>query len=376
MAKPKIAIVTSMPRVQRVEVYDEMARLDEVDFRVFYLQRLAHGRHWEYGPQPRHDAEFIREVRLRRQLYVNPGFLRRYLRFDPDLLIVTGYYAPAMQLAMYLESVRRRPWVFWAEMANTRYSEHPTFDSAWLRDRLRSVALFPLRHFPTEIWAIGTRAQADYNALVDGRVPVRNLPYFANLDRFFAAGAQRTPGDVVRFLFCGSLVVRKGADTIADAVERLAGEGHAFELHIAGTGPLQDRFERLPADVRQRVHLHGFLQLDEVPEVYSKGDVLLFPSRHDGWGMTLGEGLAAGLPAISTAQTGAAVDMLREGENGFMLPELTTDRLVDAMRFYIKNPERIAPMRDAARATARQYTHEVGAKRFIEAIQRLLEDRR
>jgi glycosyltransferase involved in cell wall biosynthesis len=363
-----------MPRVQRVEVYDEMARLDRVDFRVFYLQRLAHGRRWEYGPEPRHPAEFVPEVRLRRQLYVNPGFLRRYLRYDPDLLVVTGYYAPAMQLAMYLESARRRPWAFWSEMANTRFSEHPTFDSAWVRDRLRSVALFPLRHFPTEIWAIGTRAQADYRALVDDRVPVRNLPYFANLDRFFAAGERRRPADVVRFVFSGSLVIRKGADAVAEAVARLSAEGHAFELHVAGAGPLQERFDQLPSDARAKVHLHGFMQLDEVPEIYASGDVLLFPSRHDGWGMTLGEGLAAGLPAISTAQTGAAVDMLRDGENGFRLPELTTDRLVESMRFFIQNPLRIPAMRQAARDTARQYTHEVGAIRFIETIERLLDE--
>jgi glycosyltransferase involved in cell wall biosynthesis len=230
------------------------------------------------------------------------------------------------------------------------------------------VAIFPVRSFPREIWAIGSRAVADYRVVVSDAIPVRNLPYFADVDRFLEAAKRRTPSSRVRFLFCGSLNIRKGADIVAEATRVLDAEGHDFELHIAGTGPLAERFDELPERARSRLTRYGFLQLDDVPAAYAAADVLLFPSRHDGWGMTLGEGLAASMPAISTAQTGAAVDMLEDGRNGFVLPALTIESLASAMRYFLLNPNRIAAMGAAAQQTASQYTHRIGARRFIEAI--------
>lgn len=370
---PKVAIITSFPRAQRVEVYNEMARLGEVNFRVFYLRQMPHGRHWEYGPEIEHDHVFIPEVRLRQHLYLSPGLLREYLRFAPDLMIMTQYAAPAMQKIMYLETLRRRPWVFWAEGPHVRYSDAPIVGNERLRNALRRVALWPLRH-ANEIWAIGARALAEYREAVGDQVRIENLPYFSDLDRFFAAGAERERAGRVRFLFCGSLHLRKGADVVAEAARVLDGEGLDFELHVVGKGELESRFRALPEQVRARLHLYGFRQLNDIPNFYKNSDVLLFPSRHDGWGMTLPEGLAAGMPAISTAQTGAAVDMLRDGRSGFLLPELTLENLTGAMRQFIMHPDLIRDMGQEARRTAENYTHRVGARRFLDMILRAVRD--
>jgi glycosyltransferase involved in cell wall biosynthesis len=364
---PKVAIITSFPRAQRVEVYNEMARLGEVDFRVFYLRKLPHGRHWEYGPEIEHDHVFIPEYRLRQHLYLSPGLLREYQRYAPDFMIMTQYAAPAMQKMMYWETVRRRPWVFWAEAPNVRFSEGPIIANETLRTGLRRVALQPLR-YANEIWAIGSRAVEEYREVVGDRVPVKNLPYFSDLDRFFAAGEERRRESRVRFLLCGSLNLRKGADVVAEAARVLHDEGLDFELHVVGKGPLDVQFNALPEEVKERIHLYGFRQLDEIPQFYKNSDVLLFPSRHDGWGMTLPEGLAAGMPVVSTEQTGAAVDMIGDGQNGFRLPELTLENLAAAMRRLILQPQLLDEMGAEARQTAGHYTHRAGARRFLDMI--------
>jgi glycosyltransferase involved in cell wall biosynthesis len=232
---------------------------------------------------------------------------------------------------------------------------------------LRRVALQPLR-YANEIWAIGSRAVEEYREVVGDRVPVKNLPYFSDLDRFFAAGEERRRESRVRFLLCGSLNLRKGADVVAEAARVLHDEGLDFELHVVGKGPLDVQFNALPEEVKERIHLYGFRQLDEIPQFYKNSDVLLFPSRHDGWGMTLPEGLAAGMPVVSTEQTGAAVDMIGDGQNGFRLPELTLENLAAAMRRLILQPQLLDEMGAEARQTAGHYTHRAGARRFLDMI--------
>ena len=124
----------------------------------------------------------------------------------------------------------------------------------------------------------------------------------------------------------------------------------------------------LPAPARARVRLLGFRRLAEVPDLYRASDVLVFPSRYDGWGMTLMEGMAAAQPVISTEQTGSAYDVIRDGENGFLLPRAEPALVAGAMRTLLEDPERVRRMGCAARRTAERYTHRAGARAFLDRI--------
>jgi glycosyltransferase involved in cell wall biosynthesis len=56
-----------------------------------------------------------------------------------------------------------------------------------------------------------------------------------------------------------------------------------------------------------RVSMHG-------------ADVLCVPSRYDGWGLVVPEGLASGLPVIATDRMGAALEFVENGRNGWLIP--------------------------------------------------------
>ena len=78
--------------------------------------------------------------------------------------------------------------------------------------------------------------------------------------------------------------------------------------------------------------------------------------------------MAAGMPVISTAQTGAAVDMLEDGENGFLLPTLDTALLVQAMQSFIENPDTVLTMGIQAREMAKHFAAERGAELFVQNL--------
>lgn len=370
--RPKVAIITSMPRAERVYVYNEMARIAEVDFRVFYLRRMAYGRLWSESELPtiKHDAIFIPEIRLHKHLYLSPGLMLRYLGYDPTLMIVTQYASLGMQTLMWLESIRHRRWVLWGEPPHVRFNDDPIIPSESLSKKLRKLALLPASQWASEVWATGTRAVGEFREIVAPTIPVKNLPYYSDLERFFQISKLRKRAPHVRFLFCGSLSRRKGADVVAQAVESLSNLN--FELIVAGAGPLQSSFESLPDSAKKHVRLLGFVPLSRIPDVYAETDVLIFPSRHDGWGMTLSEGMASGQPVVSTMQTGAAVDLIQDGENGFLISSSTVENVAEAMRWFIEHPERISPMGEQAQQMARNYTHQIGARHFLNMIHSVL----
>jgi glycosyltransferase involved in cell wall biosynthesis len=98
----------------------------------------------------------------------------------------------------------------------------------------------------------------------------------------------------------GRLDRQKGFDVLVRAFARLAREDDAVRLRIAGVGPERGRLSALAAreGVAGRVELAGFVE--DVPAFLASLDVFVNPSRWEGFGLTLLEALAAGLPCIAS----------------------------------------------------------------------------
>src|SRR5207247_1853601 len=124
-----------------------------------------------------------------------------------------------------------------------------------------------------------------------------NVPYFSDLKRFAAACQDRPPGvQSCRFLFSGSLITRKGVDLLAQAFATVASEFPTVSLTVVGAGPLENEMRSRLEDLGKRVTFAGFQSWEKLPQYYAEADVLVAPSRHDGWALVVPEALASGLP--------------------------------------------------------------------------------
>jgi glycosyltransferase involved in cell wall biosynthesis len=118
-----------------------------------------------------------------------------------------------------------------------------------------------------------------------------------------------------------------------------------------------------------RVEWVGFKPWEELAAVYASAQLLCVPSRHDGWGLVVAEGLAAGLPVISTDRTGAAIDLVRPGTNGWILRAGDGAALAVAMREAAAlDASARRAMSAAARASVAHHTLDDGAERFLAAV--------
>jgi glycosyltransferase involved in cell wall biosynthesis len=114
------------------------------------------------------------------------------------------------------------------------------------------------------------------------------------------------------------------------------------------------------APVSERVEFVGFRDWHELPGEYAAADVLCVPSRYDGWGLVVPEGLAAGLPVIATDRMGAALEFVRRGRNGWLVPAGDEEALLGAMR-----EAAVDELPGGARESVSEHTLENGAGRFF-----------
>jgi glycosyltransferase involved in cell wall biosynthesis len=163
----------------------------------------------------------------------------------------------------------------------------------------------------------------------------------------FGDTGQETLTSPFRFLWAGTFSIRKGAHRLLEAwrMRRCTGEA---ELHIYGAWNLPDR---LRADLPPSIHFHGSVPQSELFGLYSTADILVFPTLCDGFGMVVTEAFARGLPVITTDRAGAA-DIVRNGENGLILPAGDVAKLASTMDWCVDHRRELLKMRPKALETA------------------------
>lgn len=354
----ELTVLTYGPSPYQVELFDALVKRNACRLRVIYLKARLPGRLWT-TPHPGHDHIFVDNEPSEEQRAID-------WIFRADLAVFSNYRDPLARRLMKERSASGRAWCFWAERPGYYW---PRLIGRWVR----RWQLSPLHRFKAPIWGMGSWAIDGYRQEFGLDRIYCNVPYFSNLDRFGRLPARVRQGGC-RFLFSGSLIPRKGVELLATAFSRLALRRPDARLTLLGEGALRRQLERTLANCRPQVDFLGFRQWADLPAIYHSADILCAPSRHDGWGMIVPEGLAAGLPVISTDRMGAALDLIRPRENGWLVPAGRLPPLEAALEeaCSLSDAGRIQ-MAACAAASVGDHTLQAGVRRFLEAADQSLQ---
>jgi glycosyltransferase involved in cell wall biosynthesis len=151
-------------------------------------------------------------------------------------------------------------------------------------------------------------------------------------------------------LYVGRLSPEKRVLRLLEAAQPVLDETPDVHLILLGDGPERDAVERRvdQLGVGARVHLRG--TVNNVGDYLAVGDVFVLPSLTESLSLALVEAMAAGLPVITTRQTGA-VDAVKNGENGLLVDVDDMSGLTAAMSKVLQDPEWARQLGEHARRT-------------------------
>jgi len=270
----------------------------------------------------------------------------RYSNHDAFDIVMVGY--PGHFDVPHARRVAgRRPLVF-----NPLISLHDTLVGD--RSRFRE-GLFTAR----VLWVVDRRALrlpdlvvADTEANAEFLAELGDLPpasvqvcFVGAEDRLFHAGWR--PDEPFRVLFVGKLIPLHGVETILEAA-RLAPE---LEVRVIGSGQLDAAMEDRPPNVEWI----EWIEYDDLPrEYWSAGCALGIFGTSDKAQRVIPNkafhALACGAPLI-TADTPAARELLRDGENALLVEAGDPAALAEAMRRVAADPELAKVLSRGGRAT-------------------------
>ncbi len=196
-------------------------------------------------------------------------------------------------------------------------------------------------------WAARSAVE-DYGA---DPAKVHVISFGANLDEIPSreVALARKLSDRCRLLFLSAEWVRKGGDIAFETLLKLEDLGIAAELTVCGCTPPK-------AFAHERMRVIPFLdkndkrQRRELEQLFMLSDFLLMPTRADCTPMVFCEANAFGLPVITTS-TGGVPEVIRNGENGFLLPyDVRGAAYAEVTARVYRDSERYAELVRASRA--------------------------
>ena len=162
----------------------------------------------------------------------------------------------------------------------------------------------------------------------------------------------------------GQFIRRKGFDLLIKAAAEF---NNKVGFYFIGGIPT-DEYLLLQKELNvNNVHYVGFKKTEELSRYYQAADVFAFPTREDIWGLVVNEALAYGLPTISTNKCGAALEMIQENKNGFVIQSENVSELVDRIK-QLYDMESLTEFSMCALETAKKYTIEIMAQNHIDVF--------
>lgn len=223
--------------------------------------------------------------------------------------------------------------------------------------------------------------EEDYQAAREmGFVPGRNLFLVHGVGVDLARYAEAVPAsrdeldlpaDPKVVLCVAELIPRKNHFVLLTAWQEVAREVPAARLLLVGDGVLRERVQSWVREMglSESVRLLGFRR--DVPNLLALADVLTLTSKHEGLPRAVMEAMAAGKPVVATDARGSR-DLVRDGENGFLVPLDDPGLLARRLIALLQGPVLAHKMGERGREMIRPYALENVLQEMAEVYRRFL----
>jgi len=170
-----------------------------------------------------------------------------------------------------------------------------------------------------------------------------------------------------RFTFTcvGSISLTKGTHILINVWRKHFSDFTNIKLILAGTVSLpREYLSNLPPNIEFR----GFVNKDQLDDIYGESDLLVFPTLGDGFGMVITEAMAKGIPVLTTNNS-AGYDLIEDGKDGFIIEAGSEDALAKKMLWILKNKPILPKMSELVIQKARKYQWLDYRKLLIEEVE-------
>jgi glycosyltransferase involved in cell wall biosynthesis len=349
----RLATIVSHPIQYFAPLHREMARVPEIDSKVFFCCDWGLTNYvdpgfnvevaWDIPLLDGYAHEFLPVARRLRKLGFwetdNPTVGAALDQFRPDVVTVFGYASRTNWRAAFWSHRNRRPLLLYSD-SNVRLAP------AWWKRGIKDIIVGRFYSYVDGALCVGennrhyhSRYGIPSDRLFPGVFPIeRRRLLQAVPDRAATRAALRRsldiPLDAFVVLFCGKYIGRKRPMDVIVAVHSLARKGVPVWALLVGEGEERQTLEAFCE--RERVTnavLSGFVNQSVIPSYYAASDVNAVTSSFEPYGLVASEAIVFGLPILASDRVGCIGpnDTAQPGRNAIVYPCGSIQRLAECI---------------------------------------------
>lgn len=365
--KMKVLFLTSIPSPYRVDFFNELSKY--CDLTVIFDSKKAPERDekWKSSEEIQFKAVFLSGIRIRNRL-VYSAPLRVLLKEEWDIVVLGVYMTTT---AAYVNFHYKKPFYIEADGGFVK-SDAPIIRkiktmlisraSGWFSSGLMTDQYLinyganknKIFHFPFS--SIREKDILIYSK--DMQVNKKNAKKKIGIEDGKKA-----------VLTVGQFIHRKGFDVLIKAASKA---NEMIDYYIVGgktTNEYSDLCKKLNLT---NVHFVEFKTKEELKTYYVAADLFVLPTREDIWGLVINEAFAYGLPIITTNRCIAGLEMIEDGQNGFIVPVDDEVHLASAIDRIISDKQLSEKMVQNNIIKSHQYTIETMAEAHKVIFERIV----
>ncbi len=304
--------------------------------------------------------------------YVSPKVIQKLLQFKPDIVFANAFSAWTV-FALIFKFIGRWKVVITYEGGSPSYENQSFSIRLFVRKVMGSLA---------DAFAVNSKVGRAYLTNVLG-IPEDRIftrPFLVPSEKALLQYAEDEVASINLnakrpvFLYVGQIVPRKGLKVLLEACALLKQKGYQnYTLRIVGDGEQRSELQIFAEEVgiSDQVEWLGKIEYRCLGAYFKSADVFVFPTYEDIWGMVLPEAMLFGKPVISSKGAGA-VEIMVEGENGFLYQPDEASELAECMSNFVKDPSLIRKMGQSSLVLMKENTPEHAIRPFNQALEKVL----
>ncbi len=269
-----------------------------------------------------------------------------------DLYLIGGYSYPTVALAIILSRLFKRKYIL---LIDHMYRKSDRKE--WFRNIIKKFLIRGANAYIT------TSEESKGNLVYYGASQNKIFIALLSCSDFFYLDNQNTDKNFQKpfekyILFIGRFEEYKGIKYLLNAFKIVKSKIPDINLVLIGSGSLEQDIQVFIKEnnFSKSIKIYNWLSYEELPPYYRNALMMICPSTHEPWAFVVNEAMASGLPVIASSAVGAARALIKNNENGFIVPPQDSQAIADKITTLLNDENLRKRISQNAYRTVKQYT--------------------
>lgn len=365
----RILFLTNIPSPYRIDFFNELGKTQDVKV-VFEAEKapLINNNWYSDNAIDNFEAVFLKSGEIEEQK-INWKILKHIKRKNQDVVVVTSYaYFTEMLALIYLKI----SGISYYLEVDGGIIKNENRLKKWYKAFLISGAygyISPSKQTDDYLTYYGAAKEKIYRYPFTSLKNDNILKETVSIEEKCRIREELGMREDKIILSVGRFINIKGFDILIKACKDI---DKSVGAYIVGDKPTKE-YVNLKAELKlDNLHFVDFKSKEELKNYYKAADVFVLPTRGDVWGLVVNEAMAYGLPVVTTDRCVAGLELVKDCENGFIVPVEDNKQLGEKMNIVLSNDNLCKNMSQKSLERIREYTLENMVERHIKVFKEII----